>query len=768
MSKYNDFREPIQNWVIGDGPQRKLSYVLVAVAIAAGITTVAVMTSNVEEPFDAQTILNVIYLDGIILLLMGLVLAWRLVKVWQDRRGGQAGSGLHVRLVVLFGLVAVTPAILVAVFSVVFINYGLEKWFNQVVFNTITQSQVVADAYLIEHRKNIEADTFAIASNLNFNVPLMRVSRRRLNQILSSHAALRSLSEALIINKFGEVQARSEFSLSVKTYKISSNILEQATPGKIIILSSNSEERIRAFVKLDNFTNSFLLIERFVDPKIVSHVRRIKELVARYQAFKKDRAGIQVSFVMIFIIVSVLLLMAAIWIGLAVATQLAKPISSLIVAAKKVSEGDLDIEIEVSGGNDEVSTLVRTFNAMILQLKNSQQGLIEANRQIDERRRFTETVLTGVSAGVIGLDFEGRIHLPNRSASELLKTNLEETIGQMVDVVIPEMAILLEKAKQHPKQVHREELKIDREGQFHTLMVSAAAEQIGDQVIGYVITFDDITDLLSAQRVAAWSDVAKRIAHEIKNPLTPIQLSAERLKRKYLIEINSDKETFVNCIETIIRQVEDLHRMVDEFSSFARMPELSLEVENLSEICRQAISLERIRNPEIKYISELPNTDIKLYCDHRQISRALTNLLKNASESVISLDKNLNNSVFKGYISLSILVNPIKFDKENEKGKNLVSIIIQDNGGGLPEKNRANLTEPYVTTRTKGTGLGLAIVKKIMDDHKGQLTLTNGEDGGAMISLIFPPMKKPAGDQKIVDYKGKSPMKIATNLVGKI
>ena len=768
MIKQINFKETIQDWFIGYSLQRKLSYLLVAIAIAAGITTVAVVTGEAEEVFDPQTILNVIYLDGIILLLMGFIIAWRLATLWKDRRRGQAGAGLHVRLVVLFGLVAVTPAILVAVFSVVFINYGLDKWFNQVVFNTITQSQVVAEAYLIEHRKNIEADTFAIASNLRFNVPLMRVDRRRLNQILSNHAALRSLSEALIINRFGEVQARSEFSLSVKTYKISSQILEQAAPGKITILNSTSEGRIRAFVKLDSFSNSFLLVERFVDPKIVSHVNRIKVLVGRYKAFKKDRTGIQVSFVMIFIVVAVLLLVAAIWIGLTVATQLAKPISSLIVAAKKVSEGDLDVKIEVGTGNDEVSTLVHTFNAMISQLKNSQQRLMDANRQIDERRRFTETVLTGVSAGVIGLDSEGRIHLPNRSASKLLKKNLEKSIGQMVDLAIPEMATLLAKARQRPKKVHREELKIDREGQFHTLMVSVAAEQIDGQVIGYVITFDDITDLLSAQRVAAWSDVARRIAHEIKNPLTPIQLSAERLKRKYLIEISSDKETFVNCIETIIRQVEDLHRMVDEFSSFARMPELSLEVENLSEICRQAISLEHNRNPEIKYISELPNTDIKLYCDHRQVSRALTNLLKNATESVISLDKKMNDSTFRGYISLSILINPIEAGEKTVGGGNLVTIVIKDNGGGLPEKNRETLTEPYVTTRTKGTGLGLAIVKKIMDDHNGQLTLTNAEHGGAIITLIFPPMQKPSGNQKLKDYKAPTPMKVATSLVGKI
>ncbi|MEE2698812.1 MAG: PAS domain-containing sensor histidine kinase [Pseudomonadota bacterium] len=768
MSKEKAINTVKSSWITNEILQRNLAYFLVAVALAAGIITVVILTGDSKETYDAQTILNLIYLDGIILLLMGLVVAWRLAKIWQDRRSGQAGSGLHVRLVVLFGLVAVTPAILVAVFSLVFINYGLEKWFNQVVFNTITQSRIVAEAYLTEHRKNIDADTFAIASDLKSNAPFVSIDPHRLNQILSKHAALRSLSEALIINKNGEILARSEFSLSINSYIIPTNILEQTTPGRITIFSSPSDDRMRAFVKLDNYTNSFLLIERFVDPKIISHVKRINDLVARYQAFKKERGGIQISFVMIFVVVAVLLLMTAIWIGLTVATQLAKPISSLISAAKKISDGDLNVKVEASSRNDEVSTLGRTFNAMTSQLKNTQQVLMNANRQIDERRRFTETVLAGVSAGVIGLDANGRIHLPNRSASEFLKINLEKSIGKIIDTVIPEMKPLIEKARQDPNQVHREEIQIGQNGQFRMLMVSVAAEQVNGEVDGYVITFDDVTELLSAQRMAAWSDVARRIAHEIKNPLTPIQLSAERLKRKYLSEISSDKKTFINCTETIIRQVEDLHRMVDEFSSFARMPELSLKEENLSEICRQAISLELNRNPEINYFSELPNNDLALYCDHRQISRALTNLLKNASESVNSLAEELNDSTFKGYIKLNIETNQLDGNKNANEKENVVSIVVLDNGRGLPKKNRETLTEPYITTRTKGTGLGLSIVKKIMDDHNGKLVLTDGEDGGAKVSLIFPPLKKITVDKKLKKNKGKDPLKVATSLVGKI
>jgi two-component system nitrogen regulation sensor histidine kinase NtrY len=770
MSEQGTVMKRARGWAMNSSLHRRLAYGLVAAALIAGIATVAIMVGAFKAALDVKVILNLIYLDGIILLLLGLVIAWRLVSVWQERRSGQAGSGLHLRLVMLFGLVAVTPAILVAVFSAVFINYGLDVWFNQQVSSTINQSRVVADAYLNEHRKNIYADAFAITSDLNFNAPRMNSDPRRLNQILSRYAALRSLSEALVINSSGRILARSEFSLSIKAYKIPGDVLAQANRGKITILSSDEDGRIRAIVRLQSFVDAFLLVERFVDPQVISHVKRIKDLVGRYQAIKKERSGIQISFVLIFVVVAVLLLLAAIWIGLTVATQLARPISSLITAAQSVSEGDLDVRVDTTDRTDEISTLGRVFNAMTGQLKNSQQGLMDANRQIDERRRFTETVLSGVSAGVIGLDAEGHIHLPNRSASELLGTDLQQSIGKKLDDTIPEMAGLLAKVMRRSGQTHQEEIKIGRDGQFHTLMVSAATERLDNQVIGYVITFDDVTDLLSAQRKAAWSDVARRIAHEIKNPLTPIQLSAERLKRKYLSEIKSDPETFASCTDTIIRQVEDLHRMVDEFSSFARMPQLSLRDENLSEICRQALSLEHNRHPDIEYIPELPGADTKLYCDHRQVSRALTNLLKNAAESITGRQDDSGDPAFKGRVGLTITVDKNKGGKRGEdleKDEDIVTVAIRDNGRGLPEQDPESLTEPYVTTRTKGTGLGLAIVKKIMEDHNGRLILANGNDEGAVVSLVFPPMEKLANGNGAQDPVDEDPMKVATSLVGR-
>ena len=772
MNERASFTERVRGWAANTSLLRYLAYALVLAAVVSGVATVATLTGDGAAPIDVKKILNLIYIDGLILLLLGLVVTWRLVTLWQERRSGQAGAGLHLRLVMLFGLVAVTPAILVGVFSALFINYGLDTWFSNTIKTAVNQSQVVANAYLKEHRKNIYADAFAIAGELNANAPLLGGNPRRLSRILSRHAALRSLSEVLLVNRNGRVMARSEFSLSVERREIPEEVIEKASRGEIAVQGGKNEDQVRAIVRLKNFVDAFLLVERSVDPQVISHIKRIEDAHKRYLAMERERGGIQVSFVMIFVVVALLLLLVAIWIGLTVATQLAKPISSLILAAERVSEGDLSVRVEATDSPDEISTLSRTFNAMTEQLKSTQEGLIDANRQIDERRRFTETVLAGVSAGVIGLDTEGRIHLPNRSASELLGMDLGSSLNRKLGDVVPEMAELLGEVMERPGQTQQAETKISRNGQFHTLMVSITTEELNGDVIGYIVTFDDVTELLSAQRKAAWSDVARRIAHEIKNPLTPLQLSAERLQRKYLSEIKSDPETFLSCTETIIRQVEDLHRMVDEFSSFARMPQLSLKNENLSEICRQAILLERNRQPDIQYDAVLSDQDVTLYCDHRQVSRALTNLLKNAAESITSRRNGEGTAGEDEGVEVKTRgkIRIVIRDERNENkdgAKNAVTVIIEDNGRGLPRDHREDLTEPYVTTRTKGTGLGLAIVKKIMEDHNGHLLLEDGPDGGAAVSLVSLPIEETADKNAGGEDGEEDPIKVATSLLAR-
>ena len=724
-------------WSRRVGLNRKLGFVLAALASISGVATLATMTGALSYGSGSKAILYLLYVDAVLLLLLGAVVARRLVAVWTERQRGKAGSGLHTRLVVLFSLVAVTPAILVAVFSSLFLNYGMEHWFSQRVRTAIEESNAVAAAYLHEHQQSVRADALAVANDLNGEAQVLMRNPQLFNQVLSAQAGLRSLPEVLVINGDSLVLARSQLSFSLEFDLVPEALLKKAGEGKkVILVTDQQDERVRAVVKLNRFPDAYLLVGRFIDPKVLAHITRTAGAVAEYKSLEKKQEGLQITFLMVFVVVTVLLLFAAVWIGLTLATQLAKPISNLILAAEQVREGNLEVSLDASSSTDEIGTLSRSFNRMTDQLRNQRQGLMEANRQLDERRRFTETVLSGVSAGVIGLDGEGLINLPNRSASELLSSDLEKAIGKPLNIVVPEMAGLFKEVKKRPERLRQAEITLMREGISHTLLVRIASERLDGDIIGYVVTFDDVTELMSAQRKAAWADVARRIAHEIKNPLTPIQLSAERLKRKYLKEIKTSPETFSACTDTIIRQVEDIGRMVDEFSSFARMPQPDIKTENLSEICRQALFMEKQRHHEIEFSSELPDEDLFLNCDNRQISQALVNLLKNASESVDGHEMISGSPPPPGWVRLTLA-------QENAKKELRVRVVVEDNGKGLPKDQRDRLTEPYISGRDKGTGLGLAIVKKIMEDHSGDLLLEDREEGGARVSLVFhaPTMK---------------------------
>ncbi|MSO92731.1 MAG: PAS domain-containing sensor histidine kinase [Rhodospirillales bacterium] len=722
--------------VVGVSLARWLAYALGIAAMVWGVVTVLTMSNRTS---DLQTIGDYLKADIALLVLLGIVVGWRLLALWLERRRGLAGSRLHVRLVVLFGLVATVPTVLVAIFSATFLEIGLQAWFSERVKRAIEDSHTVAKAYFQEHRENIRADALAMANDLNREAFNLMLNPRVLSQVLSAQASLRSLSEAILVDSTGRTLARSEFSQALEFDLIPPAAMEVARAGQIAVLTSEQDDRVRAAVRLHRFPDAYLIVGRLIDSRVLDHMQRVERGVAQYRTIERERVGIQFSFIMMFAVVALLVLLAAVWVGLMLATQLTAPIASLVAAAERIGKGDLSVRVENRVEPRDLQTLSRAFNHMASEIENKQRGLIEANRELDERRRFTETVLAGVSAGVIGLDSNGCINLPNRSASDLLGIDIDSAIGKLLADVIPEMAGLLAEAMRRPERVRQAEIKIVTKGTFHTFLVRIAGERSGTEAAGFVVTFDDVTELLSAQRKAAWADVARRIAHEIKNPLTPIQLSAERLKRKYLKEITSEPETFAQCTETIVRQVEDIGRMVDEFSSFARMPQPSLKPENLSRICRETVFLECNRFPEISFDVRLPQEDIGLRCDGRQVARAIANLLKNAAESIV-LRRAGPSDGDPGWVRLSV--------EQNGEAAGVTRIVVEDNGQGLPSEERDRLTEPYVTTRTKGTGLGLAIVKKIMEDHGGDLVLEDRLEGGARVSLIFRESEEPISEPR--------------------
>jgi len=711
--------------LLGRGLTLGLAISALAMAIA---TFVALSDGKPFGPTSPGLVVGMVLGNLAVLLLLLASLAGRLVRVWADRRRGSAGSRLHVRLVLLFGVVAVVPSMLVAAFAALFFNLGIETWFSDRVRSTLEASLQASRGYLEEHRNTIRGDVVAMAADLSRARIIMPDDGVTFARILATHTALRNLTEAVVFDpstmqSVAQAGLATNFQLEPPPEEA---ISEARIEGVAVMPGQNS---VRAIAPLDVAEGWLLLIGRPLDASVLLHQRSVELAVNEYVELDANRSGLQITFVMIFAIASLLILLAAILIGLVLANQLARPIGRLIVAAERVRSGDLTTRVEEGRTDDEVSSLARAFNRMTNQLAAQRAELMQAYRQIDDRRRFTEAVLAGVTAGVIGLEPDGRVNLPNRRASELLGIDLDAAIGLPLGAVLPEFAPLLTAPGEGMPRT--EEIRIGTPANRRTLLARLSAEAQG---AGYVVTFDDITELLSAQRKAAWADVARRIAHEIKNPLTPIQLSAERLKRRYLKQIQDDPETFVACTETIVRQVGDIGRMVDEFSAFARMPQPVMKPADLGQVVREALVLQRDAHPEIDYAITLPPVAPVVACDRRLLNQALTNLLQNAADGIAmraqtAADAGLAPAATIGHIAVRV-----------EPGEEGVALAVEDDGIGLPQgEERDRLAEPYVTHKPKGTGLGLAIVKKIMEDHGGRLVLEDrGAESGARAVLLLP------------------------------
>src|SRR5579864_902916 len=723
--------QQVGSWAGRTGLRRKIAIVLAVAALLSGIATYLALTG--APPFGPRpvVVLSLLNLDLVLLLALAALVAKRLIDVWAGRRRGLAGSRLQVRLVVLFSLIAVLPTIIVAVFSYLFFSFGIESWFSDKVRTAISESVAVADAYVKEHQQAIRADALSMAADLDRSATTLQMNPQYLAPALTAQAAMRGLTEAAVLDRNGEMLARTGLVFGLGFEDVSKDALRRAAQGEVVVMTDDKEQRVRALVRLDEFSDLYLYVGRFIEPRVLAHRDQTHRAAEQYEQLEGQRSRFQITFAVIYIVVAMLFLAAAISIGIHFAAQLGDPLSRLVDAAERVRAGDLSTRVPEGEKDDELVSLSRAFNRMTYQIQSQQQELLEANRQLDERRRFTETVLTGVSAGVIGLDRGGRVYLPNHTASALLGIDLDRLIGEDLAEIAPEMAGLLEHVALRPERLAQAQVQVAGDNSTRTLLVRIAAEHDDNDISGFVVTFDDITELLSAQRKAAWADIARRIAHEIKNPLTPIQLSAERLRRKYLKDIKKDAETFQICTDTIIRHVEDIGRMVDEFSAFARMPAPVLKPEDLTTIVEQAVFLERTAHPKIAFETHFATRPVTLRCDARLVGQALINILKNAIESIEGRIAE-NGPTPPGHVIVTVEAN------------RPVAVTIEDNGKGLPRHGRERLTEPYVTTRAKGTGLGLAIVKKIMEDHRGQLMLLDREGGGARVRLVFAGAAHPA------------------------
>jgi two-component system nitrogen regulation sensor histidine kinase NtrY len=588
----------------------------------------------------------------------------------------------------------------------------------------LDESSQVAQGYLDEHANDIRLDVLGIANDLAQNGAIFYGDGTGWAGFLAQEAATRGLTQAVIFEPLtGQVIASGGLLGGMGATIPSPTDIAAARAGQVVVVSAPDATLERAVVQLDTTPPYMLLIERPIDPAILDHVQKTEAAVAEYQRLSKNRGALEISFALIFATVALLVLSAAVLIGLVLANQIARPIGHLMRAAERVRAGDLAVRVPEVATGDEVAGLSRAFNRMTGQLAAQRAELMDAYGQLDERRRFTETVLAGVSAGVIGLDKQGRIELPNKAAAELLGIDLLTKIGQSLVEIAPEFYGLVEAVRAAPDRPVTAQLEHGPAMAKRVLLVRIGAEMKGGVADGFIVTFDDVTELLSAQRKAAWADVARRIAHEIKNPLTPIQLSAERLKRRFGREITSDAEGFAQMADTIVRHVGDIGRMVDEFSTFARMPAPVMRSESLERIAREAMVLQRVASPRIEWRVDVEDSELRAVCDRRLIGQAITNLLQNAVDAVAMRD---------GAHQIHLQIYQVGGD---------AVISVTDDGIGLPATDRAKLTEPYVTHKPKGTGLGLAIVRKIMEDHGGRLELDETPDGpGACVKLILPAM----------------------------
>lgn len=703
---------------------------VVILSIVCGLATYLILTGLSSIKPNRELIAALMTANLLLVSLMAGMIGWHVWKLVRAHRRGIAGAGLHIRMVGLFSLIAALPAIIVALFATVTLSRGLDTWFSDRTRSIVDSSVAVAQSYIRETAERIRDDVVSISNDLNQQRPMFDTDGPAFVKRVATHAALRGLSAVYVMDrarKYLDVSVTANSKIQFKPPK--EDAFEKAEQGELVIIAPGEDPYIRALIKLTAYDGRYLYISRLVDAQVLKQLEKARESKLEFDQMLNQRQGVQLTFALVYAGVALIFLLSAIWLGLWFADRLVEPIINLVNASRRVSQGDLDAKVPARGGPGDLSTLGSTFNQMTDQLKSQRNDLMNVNHQLDERRRFTEAMLAGVSAGVIGVDPSGRIDLVNRSATQLLSMQPAQLIGKLITDAIVPFASLVDQASAKPSGTAEAQVSIKVSGEERSLFVRVTTEKSDHAKHGFVVTFDDITELVSAQRNSAWADIARRIAHEIKNPLTPIQLSAERLKRKYSKEIQTDPQVFEQCTNTIIRQVGDIGRMVDEFSSFARMPSAVLENQDLAQVIREATILQRVSASDIDIDVQIPDYPIMLSIDRRLVSQAVTNLVKNAREAIEVRQK--DDPSQKGLIKVEI-----------EENSTQVSVNVTDNGVGLPVENRHRLTEPYMTTREKGTGLGLAIVKRIMEEHGGRLHLqdapVNGEQGrGAQARLIF-------------------------------
>ena len=731
-------------------PAFYLGMIVISLGLITSFSSYMVLTRLTPIVPNNFIVSSLLVTDGVFIAVMLLVVALQVYEIVRARLKQTAGARLHWQIVQSFSLIAVAPAILLALFSTASLNRGLDGFFSWGTENIIKHSEQVAQAYLKEHGQVIQSDVLAMTNDLEEHAGLYTSNPEQFKSQLTQQAQLRNLPGAYVINAAGDLEVAS--ALAVKYAAPPDPLLKAAISGDIVIVPPLSGlDQVGALQRLPSLPDAYLYVVREVDGQVIEQLRATQQNANQYRVMKELRATSVLAYGLLQGQLALTMLLSAVWAAMWFANWLVSPIRRLIGAAQLISQGNLDVRVPFIPSEGDLGNLADAFNTMTGELKKQRDELVSANGQLSERGRFIEAVLSGVTAGVIGLDASGRITLANRSALQLLGRSQDELTGHVFGEVLPELAHLLDKTLAQSKRDRtQEQVDLTIAGAERHFIVQVTREHAGDRDYGFVVTVDDITGLVTAQRTSAWADVARRIAHEIKNPLTPIQLSAERLRRKYGPLITTDRDIFDRCTDTIIRQVGDIGRIVDEFSSFARMPKAQMELQDVAEVTRQAVDLFQLGRADIEFKVTVPPEPVIRYCDRRLLSQAITNLIKNATEAVQAV-KDLPDAT-AGYRGL--------IEAEVTADDNTVTISIIDNGCGLPKKDRNRLVEPYMTTRAKGTGIGLAVVNRVTEQHGGTLVLEDApltalRGHGAAVRMVLPlaphANETPAEDTRLHD-----------------
>ncbi|MGL5138632.1 MAG: ATP-binding protein [Beijerinckiaceae bacterium] len=710
----------------GTLPGQLLRAFALLLAVICMLASFVVVSGLLEVRLTERRALVLLGGSGFAALLLLSIVVSDFYALFRQRRLGQAGARLHIRIVSLFTLVAAVPTVLIAIVASVSLERGLNPWFSGALREVVTNAGTIAQSYQQQLCQNVGREMKLMAEDIERakQVGLFDQNRPVFRNFLTTRAVMLGFPFAVIMREDGQVIERADTRVSEEPLPPrEQDFKDAATQEPPCLLTS---QHVGALIKLPSYDGLFLFVSRRVDPRALSFGQVADEAEGQYRALDEQRVNVQRAFVMMYAIITLLLLLSAMWIGLAFANRLVAPVRRLIGATDAVAAGNLYVQVPAGRNDGDIGHLSRTFNNMIAEIRGQQNRLMTASQALDRRRQFMEAVLSGVSVGVLGLGEDGRIAIANPNAVRILGDNLQ---GKLIAEVAPLVDAVFQEARTSRSRSLQRQVDLVRGGREMTLFVRVTSEQSAGEARGYVVTLDDITDLVTAQRTSAWADVARRIAHEIKNPLTPIQLSAERIRRKYGRQIHEDRQIFDQCTDTIIRQVDDIRRMVDEFSSFARMPKPAPERDDLVDVLRQTLFMMRVGYPAIDFVDNLPTMPVVARFDRRLIGQAVQNILKNGTEGIAARLAASEGAAEKGVISLLF----------SQPDAGTICIEIADNGVGFPRENRQRLLEPYMTTRDGGTGLGLAIVAKIFEEHGGGVELLDNENApqGALVRMTF-------------------------------